>query len=336
MQVNLICSSDNRKVQDVLTKYLIPTEFIYQHPRYTIRTRQEPCSVYMAYEVDRERTSYIIVSGEGESWVQRAKDRMNDYYHRSTADPALASTEALDPFLLQSILCHESLVEAKIPISGLRYRLYDVLDVVGEYSKEPFDRKNLKEMTEQLHGVSQDADSLFVSAEMGTMVVEHTHRSRAALLDNIAPGPKFGSSNAGDALAYLSESLESQKRWLQSYQSRKDIAMNLVFNLVTQQDSETSTDIARDTKDDSASIKIIAVLTMVFLPATAVSGFFGMAFFNLSDDGVFLSSTIAWLFVATTVPLTVGIFIIWTFWYKLVNLVQRQKTIKGLPPAGGA
>jgi len=101
--------------------------------------------------------------------------------------------------------------------------------------------------------------------------------------------------------------------------------MNLVFNLVTQQDSETSTDIARDTKDDSASMKIIAVLTMGFLPATAVFGFFGMAFFNLSDDGVFLSSKMAWLFVATTVPLTLGIFTTWTFWYKLVDLLQRQR-----------
>lgn len=251
---------------------------------------------------------------------------MSDYYHRSSSDPALGSTEALDPFLLQSIICHESLVEAKVPISKLRYRLYDVLDVVGEYSKEPFDRKNLKEMTEKLHSVSQDADSLFVSAEMGTMIVEHSFRSRAALLDNITPGPRFGSSNVGDALAYLSESLESQKRWLQSYKSRKDIAMNLVFNLVTQQDSETSTNIARDTKDDSASMMIIALLlTMVFLPATAVSGFFGMAFFNLSDEGVFLSSSVTWLFVATTVPLTGGVFVIWIFWYRLVNLVQRQR-----------
>lgn len=248
---------------------------------------------------------------------------MDVYYRRSVSDPALGSSEAFDPFLLQSILCHESLVEAKNPISELRHRLYDVLDVVGEYSKEPFDRKNLKDMTEKLHKVSQDADSLFASAEMATMVVEHSRRSRAALLDNIAPRPSFGSSNVSDALSYLSDSLESQKRWLQSYQSRKDIAMNLVFNLVTQQDSETSTDIARDTKDDSASMKIIAVLTMVFLPATAVSGFFGMAFFNLSDDGAFLSSTMVWLFVATTVPLTVGIFIIWTFWYKLVDLIQR-------------
>lgn len=40
--------------------------------------------------------------------------------------------------------------------------------------------------------------------------------------------------------------------------------MNLVLNLMTQQDSETSTDIGRDTKDDSASMKVIAVLTMWF------------------------------------------------------------------------
>lgn len=312
-------------------KYLIPSEFIYQHPRYSSPAWQTPCSVYLAYEVDRARTSYIIVSGDSEPWVERAKRRMNDYYNRSASDPVLGFTEAFDPFLLQSILCHESLVEAKVPISEVRCRLYTVLNVVGEYSKEPFDRKNLKDMTEQLHRVSQDADSMLAGAEMCTMIVEHSRRGRTSLLDGITPRPRFSSSNVGDALVYLSESLELQKRWLQSYKSRKDIAMNLVFNLVTQQDSETSTDIARDAKDDSASMKIIALVTMIFLPATAVSGFFGMAFFNLSDNGVFLSSTMAWLFVATTVPLTIGILIIWKFWYKLVDFVNASSRAQNTP-----
>lgn len=166
-----------------------------------------------------------------------------------------------------------------------------MLDVVSEYSKEPFDRKNLKDMTEELHQVSQDADSIFSSVEMGTMVIEHTLKARQALLNATGPASIFGTSNVGDTLVYLAQPLESQKRWLKSYQSRKDIAMNLVFNLVTQQDSETSTSIARDTKGDSASMKTIAVLTMVFLPATAVSGFFGMVFFAF-DHGIFVASTV--------------------------------------------
>lgn len=45
----------------------------------------------------------------------------------------------------------------------------------------------------------------------------------------------------------------------------------LVFNLMMQQDCETKTNITHDIKDDSASMKIIVVMTMVFLPITAAS-----------------------------------------------------------------
>ncbi|KAI1088781.1 hypothetical protein F5B19DRAFT_469884 [Rostrohypoxylon terebratum] len=208
-----------------------------------------------------------------------------------------------------------SLCGARIPITQLRHKLYDVHAVVSEYSKKPFDRSSLKlkDMTEQLHKISQDADSLLASAEMGSMVAIHSENSRMTLQKELGASTAFANSNDGDALAYLVQSLEAQKRWISSYQSRKDIAMNLVFNLVTQQDSETSTDIARDTKEDSASMKVIAVLTMIFLPATAVSGFFGihLAFFSTSSDGVFVSSKAVWLFVAITMPLTILIFILW-------------------------
>jgi Mg2+ and Co2+ transporter CorA len=114
-------------------------------------------------------------------------------------------------------------------------------------------------------------------------------------------------------LDHLVGSPESQKRWLQSYKSREDITMNLVFNLVTQQNSETSMIIALDTKDDSATMKIIAVFTIVFLPATGTASFSAMNFFERSDKGTFVSSSEVWIFVVATVPLTFFIFLLWLY-----------------------
>lgn len=306
-------------------------DFCSQHPRYTIHSRQQPCSVYFSYDLEKATTTYFVSSGEGEQWLEQAKSRISDYYIRQETDPSLAANESFDPFLFQSILCHESLLGAKLPITDLRHRLYDVLDVVGEYSKEPFDRANLKEMTYKLHGVSQDADSLYASAEMGLMVAEQSMKSRQDMLSRAGPQLAFVGSNVGDALKYLVQSLESQKRWLQSYKSRKDIAMNLVFNLVTQQDSEVGTSIARDTKDDSASMKIIAVLTMVFLPATAVSGFFGMSFFEITENGALVSSPMLWLFAAATVPLTLFTFCLWVFWDPISQKLEQTIRAKDGP-----
>ena len=64
--------------------------------------------------------------------------------------------------------------------------------------------------------------------------------------------------------------------WLRNYGDRKDIAMNLVFNLVTQQDAANNIEIAKDMKKDSSSMNGIALMTMIFLPGTftSVSTFF--------------------------------------------------------------
>ena len=74
-----------------------------------------------------------------------------------------------------------------------------------------------------------------------------------------------------DTLEYLISSMDKQKMWLQNYRDRKDIAMSLVFNLVTQQDAANNIRIAKDMRRDSSSMNGIALLTMVFLPGTFTS-----------------------------------------------------------------
>ena len=274
----------------------------------------------MGFELESRSTTYIIVSGEHEPYLDRVKSRLNDYFP-SVGALGSAKLHPYDPFLLLSVICHESLVEAKAIITELRHRLYDQLDIVDTYSNSPFDRSSLKELTNKLHKVSQDADSLFASAEMATMVVEHVIRARDRAL--ILFPHALSDVNVGDSLSYIKQSLDSQKRWILSYKSRKDIAMNLVFNLVTQQDSETNTAIARDTKDDSASMKIIAVLTMLFLPATAVSSFFGMAFFAPGLEGGFAVSKMCWLFAAVTLPLTILTLSMWWMWHPVSRFLAK-------------
>lgn len=287
-------------------------EFVCQQPRYAIRSKQQLCSLYMGFDSKSASATYIIISGKDEPYLDRVKCRLSDYFP-SGGTLGATMLHPKDPFLLLSMICHESLVDAKAIVTELRHRLYDQLDIVDMYSESPFDRSKLRELTNQLHKVSQDVDSLFASAEMGTMIIEHVIQARHRAL-RLFPRA-LSEVNVDDSLFYVKQSLESQKRWLLSYKSRKDIAMNLVFNLVTQQDSETNTAIARDTKDDSASMKIIALLTMVFLPATTVSSFFGMAFFSPGPGGSFETSRMWWLFVAATLPLTLVTLSLWWLWY---------------------
>jgi hypothetical protein len=291
-------------------------EYICQHPRWNLHAKQEPCSVYMSYDPCSKNTTYIVASGLDEEFVGRVKARLNENFcEGQLIAGSVGCSKQGSPFLLHAMLAHESFKDSISIITNLRYRLYDQLDAVKKYENLT-DRAKLKELTSELHGISQDADSLLASAEMGIMVADGMH---IALVRKLRMEADNGDEmEISDTIDYLKQSLEAQKRWLLSYKSRKDIAMNLVFNLVTQQDSQTNTSIARDTKDDSANMKIIAVLTMLFLPATAVSSVFGMAMFQPSQaDGRIRVAANWWLFPAITLPLTVFTILLWWLWYPL-------------------
>ena len=82
--------------------------------------------------------------------------------------------------------------------------------------------------------------------------------------------------------------------------------------------------IAFEMKRDSASMKTIALLTVVFLPGTFVSGFFGSNLFAVqttnSGKEIFRRTSIWWCWFIITVPLTIVTLAWYYFW-----VVQWQK-----------
>ncbi|GAM86186.1 hypothetical protein ANO11243_041980 [Dothideomycetidae sp. 11243] len=76
--------------------------------------------------------------------------------------------------------------------------------------------------------------------------------------------------------------------------------------------SESSRRMAEATLQDSASMKTIAVLTMVFLPGTAVASFFSMSMFDWSaSSGSHIASDWIWIFFALAIPLTGVVLALW-------------------------
>lgn len=59
-------------------------------------------------------------------------------------------------------------------------------------------------------------------------------------------------------------------------------------------------------------MKTIAIITMLFLTATAVASFFSMTVFNWSPGPQQrIASPYIWMFFAITTPLTAGVMLIW-------------------------
>lgn len=190
--------------------------------------RQTPCSIYMNYDANLTCATYIIVSGYPHPPLETIKARLTESFS-GEKEGIFQKSHAMNPFLLHCMISHESLMEAKSIISALRYRLYDQLDMIDAYAKEPSDRRNLENITIELHSISQDTDSLLASADMAHMIAERMICAH----DRFETAPESAKAKdetvkVRDSLMYLQTSIQSQRRWLLSYKSRKDIAMNLV------------------------------------------------------------------------------------------------------------
>lgn len=105
--------------------------------------------------------------------------------------------------------------------------------------------------------------------------------------------------------------------WLFYYKQRKDITISLGFHLVTQQDAANNMEIAYDMRRDSSSMNIIAAMTMLFLPGTFTSTILGAGIFSAYASGHSIHvSGFWWLWVATTIPLTVLVIRFWMVYQK--------------------
>ncbi|KAI1313783.1 hypothetical protein F5Y03DRAFT_337930 [Xylaria venustula] len=113
---------------------------------------------------------------------------------------------------------------------------------------------------------------------------------------------------------------------------RAEVQTTAINNLLAQRNNETnrimveaSTSIAHDTKRDSSAMKSIAILTLVFLPATFTATYF-------STPAVVLQEPSQGLYWAITLALTVGVVSIWlASFYGLIKVrLPSTKAFKSI------
>jgi Mg2+ and Co2+ transporter CorA len=93
--------------------------------------------------------------------------------------------------------------------------------------------------------------------------------------------------------------------------------------------------IAEKNRRDSASMRVLTIITMIYLPCTIVSNFYSTQFVNqIEVDGRSTKmgyAQNAWVFFAISVPLTVFTFLVWYSWVHMAdmrNLVAAQLSAK--------
>ncbi|KAL2857328.1 hypothetical protein BJY01DRAFT_137785 [Aspergillus pseudoustus] len=102
----------------------------------------------------------------------------------------------------------------------------------------------------------------------------------------------------------------SLKTRSKSLNDRHQNEINLAFNLVSQ-------GFGRDARTDSNMMKTVAVVSMVYLPGTFVSGLFGTNFFSFQADppNTWITSDKFWIYWLVTIPLTLLTMFVWAIWH---------------------
>lgn len=120
-----------------------------------------------------------------------------------------------------------------------------------------------------------------------------------------------------DDLLALRDLCDDRHRRIVNLQRRTSTFVTLLYNLISGHDSTInlniaaeSANIAQDACKDSVSMKIIAGMTLLYLPATFVCRLFGTKLITLdtstnTNEPSFIVSRPWWLYFAFAVPLTV-------------------------------
>ncbi|KAH0536329.1 hypothetical protein FGG08_006783 [Glutinoglossum americanum] len=101
------------------------------------------------------------------------------------------------------------------------------------------------------------------------------------------------------------------------------VIKSLMFSLPTHGSLQVQIN-AVTVRHDNAVMKSIALLTMIFLPATFVSAFFSTTFFTFGDNSPKASKQL-WVYWAITIPSTLLVIVIWRLWLRgSLNLAWKM------------
>ncbi|ETS78430.1 hypothetical protein PFICI_10492 [Pestalotiopsis fici W106-1] len=88
--------------------------------------------------------------------------------------------------------------------------------------------------------------------------------------------------------------------------SRVAHTIQMASDTITLKSQNNTEDMSNNMLKDSLAMRIITLVTLVFLPGTFVSGFFGMGFFTIDSDdgGKWVISPQLWVYFAAAIPVT--------------------------------
>ncbi|KIX05485.1 uncharacterized protein Z518_06357 [Rhinocladiella mackenziei CBS 650.93] len=137
-------------------------------------------------------------------------------------------------------------------------------------------------------------------------------------------------------LATIPSKIQAQHQMVTSSKHIRELGRNTLnpsnqidarLNIMIAQNSAIA---AEEARRDSSSMKTIAALTLIFLPATFVASIFSMSMFNWqAESGGLVTSRWIWVYFVIAIPLTLMVLVFWILWYKWTQAKYSKRHGKG-------
>ncbi|PYH93159.1 hypothetical protein BO71DRAFT_382203 [Aspergillus ellipticus CBS 707.79] len=106
------------------------------------------------------------------------------------------------------------------------------------------------------------------------------------------------------------------------------VALSQKNQAVTISINQSMLDLTNEGFDENATVKVVTLVTLIYLPASFVSTVLGMNMFDFADGGKFLISPQFWIFVVLAVPLTLLTLAMWYLVTKRKLKHRERKKVK--------
>lgn len=233
-------------------------------------------------------------------------ERLRDALVKNTQ--SLTAQAMADPFALHADLLDMMIVYSDISV----WRVRDPIRLLEK------SRLNGHDLFEQIHDHARHAYHSSEVLEAAIQTFEQLGRHQREIHESIAQGQQRSQSSRL-TLTYRVQAREYtqfQISLVKGLKLRSDSSLQRLKNEV----GLAYNNIARQ---DNSVMKSIALLTMIFLPATFISALFSTTFFTYGDNGNWEVSDDLWIYWVTTVPATIAVVVFWRVWLDYGDVIYK-------------
>ncbi|KAF3405568.1 hypothetical protein DPV78_002723 [Talaromyces pinophilus] len=295
-------------------------------PPTDLRVQHEYESLYFRHNIMTGQTTYILpnASREYRGLLHTVGRRFSE------------RVSSMHPFSLHAVILFQSLAARSVQIDDLYRRLLWIETQIYQGSIfQGTDSEKFIRYIQLSHKLSRNLITLEHRNERDRSHIDKLlddHKRLRKLIKQSSPNSQHHidintHEHVRDSLLSLKDLAHDQDRQIVNAQRKTQLFITLLYNLITGHDSGINLRIASETakvaheaKKDSTSMKIIAGVTMFYLPATFVCSLFGTNFVALNtntSEPTFIVSKLWWVYIAFAVPLTAATimgFHIWRRW----------------------